>query len=164
MRSLVYTCMQTETHLHTVMVEVTSLTINDNNNTYWLNSLSLAVWWQTKNRWAVNQSILMTTLNGLVYIYTNIETAELATNRCPKNGLHHIHIMECPGDYKTFSLPQSAMKLTSLCNATGCWLTVTKRHVRTLTVMGSYTYKKKQLHPSYCFLSFQSKFPWYQPL
>ena len=56
----------------------------------------------------------MTILNGPVYIYADIATPGLATNCCLGDGLNHVHIMECPGGYKTFSflrVPESSLSL-----------------------------------------------------
>ena len=87
--------------------QVTTLTNNDNDNTYRLSSPSLASSWQTKYKMCRNPIHTANTLNGPVYIYADIATPGLATNCCPGNGLNHARIMECPGGHKTFSLPQS---------------------------------------------------------
>ena len=59
-------------------VEITAQTNNNNNNTYRLSSPSLASSCRQKLRW--------TTLNGPVYIYTDIASPGLVTNCYPGNG------------------------------------------------------------------------------
>ena len=75
-------------------VEVTALTNNNNNNTYWLSNPSLASSWQTKNKTGYNSNIPVTTLNGPGFIHADIATPGLASNCCSGNGLNHVHIME----------------------------------------------------------------------
>ena len=59
---------------------------------------------------------------GSVYSYADIATPGLVTNCCPRIGLNHVCMMECPGSHNTFPFLNSNFK--SACNATECWLTV----------------------------------------